>query len=111
MLAVAARQVDLALPNLPRGAVRPFQRFPLIFKHRFPWTDLVDDFRFEEANDALGQCIIQCPAMHVYMHERAQTGLSDLLRAGVEPAPSHGLKTNHCRVTDQAPEAVEAGQT
>jgi hypothetical protein len=53
-----ARQVDLAWPNLPRGAVRPFQRFPFNLTHGFPWTDLIDDFGFEEVDDALGQRII-----------------------------------------------------
>ena len=38
------------------------------------------------------------PLMHVYMHERAQTRLPHLLRAGIVPA-------------DQASEAVETGQT
>ena len=32
------------------------------------------------------------PAGHVYMPERAQKGLPDLLRTGAELAPSHGLK-------------------
>ena len=38
------------------------------------------------------------PAVHVYMHERAQTRLPDLLRVGTE-------------LEDQAQEAPQAGQT
>ena len=38
--------------------IDPLQRPPFDFAHGFPWTDLVNDFGFEEANDALGQCII-----------------------------------------------------
>lgn len=56
MLASVARQAFAK--QMPRGAVRPFEGFPLDVAHRFPWTDLVDHLGFEEANDALGQCII-----------------------------------------------------
>jgi len=28
--------------------IDPFQCFPFDFAHRFPWTDLVDDFGFED---------------------------------------------------------------
>ena len=54
----------------PRGAARPFQRFPFNFAYGFPWPDLVDPLGFERADDASGQLSIHCPAMHVYMHER-----------------------------------------
>lgn len=30
--------------------VDPLQGFPLDFKHRFPWPDLVDSLGFEQAN-------------------------------------------------------------
>ena len=34
--------------------------------------------------------------------------ISPLLGAGPEPAPSYGLQANHCRVTDQTPQAEQA---
>ena len=38
--------------------IEPFQGFPLDFAHRFPRTDLVDDFSFEQADDAFGEGVI-----------------------------------------------------
>ena len=54
-----AEQAAVVIP------IDPFQRFPLNLTHRFPWTDLVDDFGFEEADDALGQGIVHCPPLGV----------------------------------------------
>ena len=42
--------------------IDPFQRFLFDFAHRFPRADLVDEFGFEKADDALGQRIVVCVA-------------------------------------------------
>ncbi len=51
------------------------------------------------------------PAQRERVPVEPQAGLPDLLRAGTESARSQGLQANHCRVTDQTPQAAKAGQT
>jgi hypothetical protein len=93
---------DSGLPcKTMRGGVvpaNPFQGFPIDLADSFPWAEEVDDFCFEQANRAFGQCVVHCLAGDAYITCQAVDNLSTPHNAlyfyGFHPLPGRALQSN-----------------
>ena len=49
---------DGAVQALGVVSIDPFEGFPFDLTHRFPGAEEIDDLGLEQADDALGQCVV-----------------------------------------------------